>query len=153
MSLLTWFSEQPDTWDISTPHFDAGKNIQREEAKEGEKHFLQNQTSKFIYPMYPPSRLVPLDQPWKDGSRYRPAGAAEIASRLDCFLEDPEGPYVRLYGTLLRFDLTRAGRTAAIRARKTFPTESNPGPHVSHVSAPHSRHRYGYPRGNCNKLS
>jgi hypothetical protein len=47
------------------------------------------------------SPLVPLESPWLDGQRYRPAGATELATRLDLFLADPAGPWIRRYGVLL----------------------------------------------------
>jgi hypothetical protein len=46
-------------------------------------------------------RLVPLETPWQDGARYREAGACEIATRLDCYVADPAGPWVRRRGNLL----------------------------------------------------
>lgn len=45
--------------------------------------------------------LVPLDRPFAEGQRYREAGATEVATRLDCYLEDPAGPWVRHHGVLL----------------------------------------------------
>lgn len=44
--------------------------------------------------------LVPRDAPWVEGQRYRLAEQTD-ANRLDLFLTDPAGPWVRRYGTLL----------------------------------------------------
>lgn len=49
----------------------------------------------------PIAPLVPLDQPFVDGQRYREAGALELATRLDLFVADPVGPWIRRYGVLL----------------------------------------------------
>ncbi len=48
-----------------------------------------------------PSALVPIDIPFADGMRYREAGATEIRTRLDLFVSDPAGPWVRRYGVLV----------------------------------------------------
>ena len=45
--------------------------------------------------------LVPLQAPWRDGQRYAEAGASDIASRLDLFVADDSGPWVRRYGVLI----------------------------------------------------
>lgn len=45
-------------------------------------------------------KLIPLEAPWRDGCRYREAGAIEIKSRLDCYIEDSTGPWVRVHGVL-----------------------------------------------------
>jgi hypothetical protein len=53
--------------------------------------------------------LVPLAMPWREGARYREAGAAEIVSRLDLYVEDPAGPWIRRHGVLLAVpEFTRA---------------------------------------------
>ena len=115
MSLLTWFSAQPDTLDTWLPNFNAyeTKSIEVRENRKSEI-YIEKQRPESMYPMYPPTApLVPLDAPWKDGCRYREAGAVEIGSRLDCYFEDNEGPFVCRFGTLLLFELTKEGRTAA----------------------------------------
>lgn len=45
--------------------------------------------------------FVPLDEPFRDGGRYRFAGACEIRTRLDLFFADPAGPWLRTRGTLV----------------------------------------------------
>jgi hypothetical protein len=45
--------------------------------------------------------LVPLDQPFADGKRYTEAGATEVASRLECYVADPAGPWIRRHGVLI----------------------------------------------------
>jgi hypothetical protein len=50
---------------------------------------------------YAPPALVPLDVPFKEGQRYRPAGATELRTRLDLYVADPAGPWVRTYGVLM----------------------------------------------------
>jgi len=44
--------------------------------------------------------LVPLESPWIDGARYRMAGATEWPNRLDLYVQDPAGPWIRLHGVL-----------------------------------------------------
>jgi hypothetical protein len=45
--------------------------------------------------------LVPLVAPWTDGARYRQAQATEWPSRLDLYLEDSSGPWIRRHGVLV----------------------------------------------------
>lgn len=45
--------------------------------------------------------FVPLDQPFAEGQRYGLAGATEWPSRLDLFIADPAGPWLRRHGVLL----------------------------------------------------
>lgn len=47
--------------------------------------------------------LVPLDVAFADGQRYRMAGATEARSRLDLYVADPAGPWIRLHGVLISF--------------------------------------------------
>ena len=46
--------------------------------------------------------LVPRDEPFQDGQRYRLAGESD-ANRLDLFIADKDGPWLRLHGTLVLF--------------------------------------------------
>lgn len=46
--------------------------------------------------------LVPLDVPFVDGQLYRIAGATEFLSRLDLYVADPAGPWLRLRGTMMK---------------------------------------------------
>jgi hypothetical protein len=48
-----------------------------------------------------PSELVPLDRPFQEGMRYREAGAVEVHNRLDLFVADPAGPWIRRHGVLI----------------------------------------------------
>ena len=45
--------------------------------------------------------LVPMDAPWTDGRRYREAGACERPGKLDLYVEDPAGPWIRRHGVLI----------------------------------------------------
>lgn len=54
--------------------------------------------------------LVPLEAPWVDGQRYREAGMVEVSSRLDLYLADPAGPWIRRYGVLLAVSATVGSR-------------------------------------------
>ena len=45
--------------------------------------------------------LVPLNAPFVDGGRYRLAGATEARTRLDLYLADPNGPWIRRHGVLI----------------------------------------------------
>jgi hypothetical protein len=106
MSLLTWFSGQGDTWDTSKPQI----LIARENQKGGISEDRVGKIShEYMCPMYPP-KLVPIDEPWSEGRRYRSAGAAEIGSRLDLYVQDDTGPFIRLAGVLLLFELTSASQ-------------------------------------------
>ena len=58
-------------------------------------------------PRTAPVLLAPLDTPWRDGARYRMAGACEVGSRLDCYVADPAGPWIRRSGVLLAVHLTQ----------------------------------------------
>ena len=51
--------------------------------------------------------LVPLDTPFVEGQRYQLAGATELRTRLDCYLADPAGPWIRLHGVLMVAPSTR----------------------------------------------
>jgi hypothetical protein len=46
--------------------------------------------------------LVPLREAWIDGQRYREAGATEWPSRLDLFVADEAGPWIRRHGVLIK---------------------------------------------------
>jgi hypothetical protein len=48
---------------------------------------------------HPP--LVPLESPWIEGAHYRMAGATEWPSRLDLYVQDPSGPWIRRHGVLI----------------------------------------------------
>ena len=124
MSLLTWFSEKSDTCDRCTLNFNAYETKFIVEGREKEKSeiYIEKQSPGFMCRIYHPTApLVPLDAPWKDGHRYREAGAVEVGSRLDCYFEDNEGPFVCRFGALLLFELTKEGRTAAA-SRETVGT-------------------------------
>ena len=45
--------------------------------------------------------LIPLEPPFVDGQRYREAQSTERATRLDLFVEDSNGPWIRRHGSLL----------------------------------------------------
>ena len=45
--------------------------------------------------------LVPLETPWIDGGRYRMVGATEWPSRLNLYVADPSGPWIRLHAVLI----------------------------------------------------
>ena len=45
--------------------------------------------------------LVPLEAPFVEGKRYRLAPATEWPSRLDLYVEDPNGNTVRKHGVLM----------------------------------------------------
>ena len=44
--------------------------------------------------------LVPMEAPWRDGHRYRATALFEVANRLDCYVADPNGPWIRRGGVL-----------------------------------------------------
>lgn len=46
-------------------------------------------------------RLVPIHAPFIDGRHYRKATATEWPSRLDLFVEDEAGPWIRRHGVLI----------------------------------------------------
>jgi hypothetical protein len=48
---------------------------------------------------HPP--LVPLESPWIEGAHYRIAGATEWPNRLDLYVQDPSGPWIRRHGVLI----------------------------------------------------
>ena len=45
--------------------------------------------------------LVPLQAPFVEGRRYREAGATEASNRLDLYVADPAGTWLRRHGVLL----------------------------------------------------
>lgn len=45
--------------------------------------------------------LVPLDSPFVEGRRYRMAGATDALTRLDLYIADPAGLWVRTAGVLM----------------------------------------------------
>jgi hypothetical protein len=49
------------------------------------------------------SALVPLAVPFIDGARYSEAGATD-RNRLDLYVADVSGPWVRRHGALMRYD-------------------------------------------------
>lgn len=49
------------------------------------------------------SDLVPLEVPFVDDQRYRLAPATEARTRLDLYLADPAGPWIRRHGHMLAF--------------------------------------------------
>jgi hypothetical protein len=53
-------------------------------------------------------RLVPLDAPWVDGARYREAGATDARNRLDLYVADISGPWVRRHGVLMLYKALEA---------------------------------------------
>ena len=59
-----------------------------------------------LHPPAAPSNLVPLDVPFVDGQRYRLAPATEVSNRLELFVADPSGPWIRRHGVLLKSDAT-----------------------------------------------
>ncbi len=65
---------------------------------------FQPQPSKVVESVYvtmaKPQKLVPLELGWEEGRRYALAGCCEARSRLDCYVEDPNGPWKRLAGVL-----------------------------------------------------
>ncbi len=42
-----------------------------------------------------------MDAPFVEARRYRMAGATELRTRLDLYVADPAGPWVRTYGVLM----------------------------------------------------
>ncbi len=42
-----------------------------------------------------------MDAPFVEARRYRMAGATELRTRLDLYVADPAGPWVRAYGVLM----------------------------------------------------
>ena len=58
--------------------------------------------------------LVPLNAPFVDGGRYRLAGATEAKTRLDLYLADPNGPWVRLHGILMAYESKSQSRGSAV---------------------------------------
>jgi hypothetical protein len=47
------------------------------------------------------AKLVPIHAPFIDGRHYRKATATEWPSRLDLFVEDEAGPWIRRHGVLI----------------------------------------------------
>ena len=71
--------------------------------EEGEKKRdtrLEVQTSDSSYQSYHPT-LTPLESPFIDGHRYRLAQATELRTRLDLYVEDEGGPWLRKHGVLI----------------------------------------------------
>ena len=85
---------------IEFPTFNPIENIHSEMI--GGKEYIQT-AAKAGPAISALSALVPLDLPFVDGQRYREAGATELSSRLDLYLADPAGPWVRRFGVLLAF--------------------------------------------------
>ena len=72
-------------------------------SRETEKVGLEKNLDKDcgIQPSEPSARvLVPRDAPWQDGARYRLAGEID-ADRLDLFVADPTGEWLRHDGVLI----------------------------------------------------
>lgn len=72
-------------------------------SRETEKVGLEKNLNKDcgIQPSAPSARvLVPRDAPWQDGARYRLAGEID-ADRLDLFVADPTGEWIRRHGVLI----------------------------------------------------
>lgn len=69
-------------------------------------HMAQNPRVQPSAPSAPSDcpALVPLETPWIDGGRYRIVGATEWPSRLNLYLADPNGPWIRLHGVLIAFE-------------------------------------------------
>ena len=54
-----------------------------------------------IQPSAPSARiLVPRDEAWREGERYSLAGEVD-ANRLDLFIADKNGPWLRRHGVLM----------------------------------------------------
>lgn len=45
--------------------------------------------------------LVPSETPFVEGQRYRPAGVIDPFTRLDLYVSDSAGPWLRLHGVLI----------------------------------------------------
>lgn len=101
MTMKEWLQPRGDKMDMINPDFLASKKNDVK-GKEGEKNTLgeRSKTSGSSYRSHHP-RLTPLDTPWVNGQRYREAGAVEIKSRLDCYVEDPAGPWFRMRDILI----------------------------------------------------
>ncbi len=101
MTMKEWLQPRGDRMDMINPDFLASK---KNDAKgmDGEKsaQVKRTRTSGSSHQSHHP-RLTPLDTPWVDGQRYREAGAVEITTRLDCYVEDPAGPWFRIHGILI----------------------------------------------------
>jgi hypothetical protein len=84
---------------IEIPSFNPIEKIHSDK-KEG-KEFIHTAAKAGSAISALPAPLVPLDQHFVDGQRYREAGATEFATRLDLFVADPAGPWIRRHGILL----------------------------------------------------
>jgi len=60
-----------------------------------------------------PSALVPLETPFVEGQRYRLAGATELRTRLDLYVADAGGPWMRHFGLLVAFEAFQPPKTNA----------------------------------------
>ena len=49
----------------------------------------------------PAPQLIPRDAPFVEGQRYRLSDETELDSRLDLYVADPSGPWIRYHGVLM----------------------------------------------------
>ena len=82
---------------VEVPSFNLGA---KHEYEEKESIHIRAKSGLALSALSAPP-LVPLDSPFVDGQRYRLAGATELATRLDCYLADPAGPWRRRHGVLV----------------------------------------------------
>ena len=81
---------------IEVPSFDLGE---QNEYERGKSVSIRAKSGLALSALSAP--LVPLDEPFIEGQRYRLAGATELATRVDCYLADPAGPWRRRHGVLV----------------------------------------------------
>lgn len=93
-----------DRLDRPTPTLNLvkGSNIQRE------RHGSTKLNARVRLSALSAPILVPLDEPFVEGRRYRQARATEWRARLDLFVADPAGPWLRRHGVLLAVKIDAA---------------------------------------------
>jgi hypothetical protein len=89
-----------DSVDKASPAFNVVGNVYSEER--GEKYHIPIRAKAGLrLSALSAHEFVPLDVPFEERQRYRMAGATELRTRLDLYVADPAGPWVRTYGVLI----------------------------------------------------
>jgi hypothetical protein len=92
--------------EMFTPHLRKVRNVEKIDSILGreEKGVSGNNIGEksAIKPSAPSAPiLVPLDVPFVGACRYRLAGATEVRTRLDLYVADINGSWIRLHGVLI----------------------------------------------------
>ena len=89
-----------DSADNPSPTFNVVGKVYSEERREKDHIRIRAKAGLRLSALSAPP-LVPLEAPWVDGGRFREAGATEARTRLDLYLADPNGPWIRRHGVLI----------------------------------------------------